>query len=64
MSTLHNVSKHHTHQNIRNLLKLQFINIKHIKIRRYFDQCLSLLNIQDVKPIYLHIDYSVGCVTI
>ena len=39
MSMLHNVAKSHTNQSIRNLLKVHFVNIKHIKIRWYFDQC-------------------------
>ena len=34
MITLHNVSKCSTDRSIRSLLKMQFVNIKHIIIRR------------------------------
>ena len=49
MITLHNVSKFQTNRSIRSLLKIQFVNIKYIKLKRYFDQCLSLLTIQESK---------------
>ena len=35
MVTLHNMSK----LSIKKLIKMQFVNIKHIKIRRHFNQC-------------------------
>ena len=38
MGTLHNVSTSHTNRSNRSPLKIQFINVKHIKIRRDFDQ--------------------------
>ena len=38
MITLHNMSKFHSNRIIRCLLNMQFVNITHIKMRRYFDQ--------------------------
>ena len=38
MGTLHNVAKFHTNQSITSPLKMHFVNIKYIKIRRHFDQ--------------------------
>ena len=41
MVTLHNVPKFHTNRSIRSLCKIQFVDIKHIKIRRYLGQCFD-----------------------
>ena len=41
MITLYSVSKLDTNRSIRSPLKMQFINIKHIKIRRYLFQFLG-----------------------
>ena len=38
MITLHNGPKFHTYRNIKSLLKLHVINIKYIKMRRFFVQ--------------------------
>ena len=46
MAILYNVAKYHTNQSISNLLKMQLVNIKDIKIRRYFF-VLILLNTEE-----------------
>ena len=38
MLTPHTMSKSHINRIVRNLLKMQFVKIKHIKLRRHFDQ--------------------------
>ena len=51
MLTLHNVSQSHTNGSIRSLLKIHFVNIKLIKIRKLLDH-----NVKSVHKYYKDID--------
>ena len=46
MFTLHNMSTSHTNGSVRSLLKMHFVDIKHIKIRWYLDQYFIFIKIK------------------
>ena len=41
MITLHNVSNFYTNRSSRSVLKMKFVNIKYINMRRYLDPFLG-----------------------